>query len=119
MADQAHHPVLLEEVVEAMNIREDGYYLDATAGRGGHVAAILEKLGADGRILALDRDPQAVAAVSKRFLDDRRVQVRQRIFSGGVPVSIKRMTRLTSTWVLPEPALADTQAETSGLEARA
>ena len=81
MADQPHHPVLLEEVVEAMNIREDGYYLDATAGRGGHVAAILEKLGADGRILALDRDPQAVAAVAKRFTRDSRVQVRQANFS--------------------------------------
>ncbi|MFW2437811.1 MAG: 16S rRNA (cytosine(1402)-N(4))-methyltransferase RsmH [Arenicellales bacterium] len=81
MADQPHHPVLQEEVVEAMNIREDGYYLDATAGRGGHVAAILEKLGSDGRILALDRDPQAVAAVTKRFTNDSRVQVRQANFS--------------------------------------
>ena len=81
MADQPHHPVLLEEVVEAMNIREDGYYLDATAGRGGHVAAILEKLGTNGRILALDRDPQAVAAVTKRFINDSRVQVRQANFS--------------------------------------
>ncbi len=81
MVDQPHHPVLLEEVVEAMNIREDGYYLDATAGRGGHVMAILEKLSADGRILALDRDPQAVAAVAKRFINDSRVQVRQANFS--------------------------------------
>jgi len=81
MVDQAHHPVLLEEVVEAMNIREDGYYLDATAGRGGHVASILEKLGADGRILALDRDPGAVASVTKRFINDSRVQVRQTKFS--------------------------------------
>jgi len=64
-----------------MNIREDGYYLDATAGRGGHVAAILEKLGSNGRILALDRDPQAVAAVTKRFINDSRVQVRQANFS--------------------------------------
>ncbi|MEA1888623.1 MAG: 16S rRNA (cytosine(1402)-N(4))-methyltransferase RsmH [Pseudomonadota bacterium] len=81
MADQPHHPVLLEEVVEAMNIREDGYYLDATAGRGGHVAAILEKLGSDGRILALDRDPLAVTAVTERFSSDARVQVRQANFS--------------------------------------
>ena len=81
MADQPHHPVLMEEVVEAMNIREDGYYLDATAGRGGHVAAILEQLGPEGRILAIDRDPQAVAAVTKRFLNDSRVQVRQANFS--------------------------------------
>ncbi len=81
MADQPHHPVLLEEVVAAMNIREDGFYLDATAGRGGHVAAILEKLGAKGRVLALDRDPQAVLAVTERFIDDPRVQVKQANFS--------------------------------------
>jgi len=81
MTEHYHRPVLLEEVVEAMNIREDGYYLDATAGRGGHVAAVLERLGPDGRILAIDRDPQAVAAVKKRFLDDSRVVVRQANFS--------------------------------------
>lgn len=81
MTEHYHRPVLLEEVVEAMNIREDGYYLDATAGRGGHVAAVLDRLGPDGRILAIDRDPQAVAAVTKRFLDDSRVEVRQANFS--------------------------------------
>lgn len=81
MAEQPHRPVLLEEVVEAMNIREDGYYLDATAGRGGHVAAILEQLGTSGRILAIDRDPQAVAAVTERFSGDPRVTVKQANFS--------------------------------------
>ena len=81
MAEQPHRPVLLEEVVEAMNIRENGYYLDATAGRGGHVAAILEQLGTTGRILAIDRDPQAVAAVTERFSGDPRVTVKQANFS--------------------------------------
>ena len=81
MADQPHRPVLLEEVVEAMNIHQDGYYLDATAGRGGHVAAVLEQLGSSGRILAIDRDPQAVAAVTERFSGDHRVMVRQANFS--------------------------------------
>jgi 16S rRNA (cytosine1402-N4)-methyltransferase len=64
-----------------MNIREDGYYLDATAGRGGHVAAILGQLGTSGRILAIDRDPQAVAAVTERFSGDPRVTVKQANFS--------------------------------------
>ena len=81
MAEHPHRPVLLEEVVEAMKIREDGYYLDATAGRGGHVAAILQKLGPTGHILAIDRDPQAVAAVTKRFAKDPRVTVMQANFS--------------------------------------
>ena len=81
MEQHPHRPVLLEEVVEAMNIREDGYYLDATAGRGGHVAAILGQLGTSGRILAIDRDPQAVAAVTERFSGDPRVTVKQANFS--------------------------------------
>ena len=81
MAEQHHRPVLLEEVVEAMNIREDGYYLDATAGRGGHVAAILGHSALQVVVLAIDRDPQAVAAVTERFSGDHRVTVRQANFS--------------------------------------
>lgn len=81
MAAQPHRPVLLEEVVAAMNIREDGYYLDATAGRGGHIAAVLACLGPNGRILALDRDPQAVAYVKELFHGDARITVRHARFS--------------------------------------
>lgn len=64
-----------------MNIREDGFYLDATAGRGGHIAAMLACLGPRGRVLALDRDPQAVAYVAGRFRGDERVTVYQARFS--------------------------------------
>lgn len=59
---QAHIPVLLGEVMEALAIHPEGTYLDATFGRGGHSRAILERLGPAGRLFALDRDPQAVAA---------------------------------------------------------
>ena len=55
----SHVSVLLEESVDALNIREDGVYLDATFGRGGHSRAILERLGEGGCLYALDRDPQA------------------------------------------------------------
>ncbi|MBC3765290.1 16S rRNA (cytosine(1402)-N(4))-methyltransferase RsmH [Neptunicella marina] len=57
----AHQSVLLEESLEALNIRADGTYLDATFGRGGHSRAILNKLNSKGRLYAIDRDPQAIA----------------------------------------------------------
>jgi 16S rRNA (cytosine1402-N4)-methyltransferase len=56
-----HRTVLLEEAVEALRIRPEGIYVDATFGRGGHSRAILQRLGKDGKLIALDRDLQAVA----------------------------------------------------------
>jgi 16S rRNA (cytosine1402-N4)-methyltransferase len=56
-----HQPVLLQEALEGLSLRDDGWYVDATYGRGGHSAAILAGLGAAGRLLAVDKDPAAVA----------------------------------------------------------
>ena len=58
----AHTTVLLNEAVEALAIKPDGIYVDGTFGRGGHSARILEQLGGNGRLIALDKDPAAVAA---------------------------------------------------------
>ena len=66
----AHLPVLLTEAVAALAIKPDGLYVDATFGRGGHSRAILEKLGPAGRLIALDRDPMAIAA-GKAITDPR------------------------------------------------
>jgi 16S rRNA (cytosine1402-N4)-methyltransferase len=57
-----HEPVLAREAIEALAIRPDGVYVDGTFGRGGHTRLILERLGPDGRLIALDRDPQAAQA---------------------------------------------------------
>ncbi|MCF8191908.1 MAG: 16S rRNA (cytosine(1402)-N(4))-methyltransferase RsmH [Burkholderiales bacterium] len=60
----AHVPVLLDEALDALRIDPNGIYVDATFGRGGHSRAILQRLGPHGRLLALDRDPTAVAAAA-------------------------------------------------------
>jgi len=57
-----HEPVLAREAIEALAVRPDGIYVDGTFGRGGHSRLILERLGPHGRLIALDRDPQAAEA---------------------------------------------------------
>ena len=69
-AQDSHRTVLLEEAVDALAIRADGAYVDATFGRGGHSRLILDRLGPRGRLIALDKDPEAVAA-AKRISDAR------------------------------------------------
>jgi 16S rRNA (cytosine1402-N4)-methyltransferase len=66
----SHTPVLLEKAVNALNIKSDGVYLDGTFGGGGHSKAILERLSERGRLFAIDRDLDAIAAST---IDDERV----------------------------------------------
>lgn len=61
--------------MEALDLREDGIYLDATFGRGGHSAAILERLGPQGRLLAMDRDPDAIAAAREMEANEPGLEV--------------------------------------------
>ena len=76
MNDTAEHtPVLLFQVLAALNIRASGTYLDATYGRGGHAGAILQNLIANGRLLCLDRDCMAIADARVRFASEPRVTV--------------------------------------------
>ena len=81
MGDYQHQPVLLEEVVEALNIRPDGKYLDGTFGRGGHSRAILARLSGKGCLLSLDRDPEAVAAGKELQKQDPRFSIVQGNFA--------------------------------------
>jgi len=70
-----HTPVLLPQVLAALNIQASGTYMDATFGRGGHAGAILEQLIANGRLLCLDRDSAAIAEARVRFAGDSRVTI--------------------------------------------
>ncbi|WP_334056717.1 16S rRNA (cytosine(1402)-N(4))-methyltransferase RsmH [Alteromonas sp. S005] len=69
-----HISVLLDECIEALAIKPDGIYIDATFGRGGHSAHILKALGENGRLIAFDRDLQAIKA-AERFADDKRFSI--------------------------------------------
>jgi len=73
MENFKHTTVLLDEAVNGLNIRHDGIYIDGTFGRGGHSRLILSQLGAEGRLLAIDRDPQAIAAA--QAIDDPRFNI--------------------------------------------
>jgi 16S rRNA (cytosine1402-N4)-methyltransferase len=70
-----HTAVLLPQVLAALNVQASGTYMDTTFGRGGHAGAILEKLIANGRLLCLDRDPEAVAAARAKYSADPRVSI--------------------------------------------
>jgi len=74
-----HKPVLLREAVDALAIKPDGAYVDATFGRGGHSRLILSRLGEHGRLIALDRDPAAVEAA--QAIADPRFCIRHGSFS--------------------------------------
>ena len=69
----AHTPVLLDEVLAGLAVQDAGHYCDATFGRGGHTTALLARLGSAGRVCAIDRDPEAIAAGRERFASEPRL----------------------------------------------
>ena len=75
MSSDAHVPVLLEPVLEGLKIRPDGYYVDGTFGRGGHSGEILKQLNAKGRLIAIDRDPQAIESAPEVLRNDPRFEL--------------------------------------------
>ncbi len=77
----SHRPVLLEEALQGLNINADGIYVDGTFGRGGHSGSILARLSDAGRLLALDKDPEAIAEARRRFGDDDRFAIEQCSFA--------------------------------------
>jgi len=77
----AHLPVLFAQVMEGLRVTTDGTYLDGTFGRGGHARGVLEKLGPGGRLLLMDKDPEAIAVAEREFAGDARVAIRRGSFA--------------------------------------
>ena len=75
MSSNDHVPVLLGPVLEGLQIKPDGCYVDGTFGRGGHSREILQQLGDEGRVIAIDRDPQAIASAPAFLTEDPRFEL--------------------------------------------
>lgn len=75
-----HKSVLLQEAVDALSVKLDGIYVDATAGGGGHSSRIAESLNNSGRLIAIDRDPDAIAVLTERFKDKENVTIVNDVF---------------------------------------
>ncbi len=70
-----HRPVLYAEILDALAIKENGIYIDGTFGRGGHSRGILDRLGQKGRLIVIDKDPEAIAVAEKLSAEDGRITV--------------------------------------------
>jgi len=81
MSDSPHLSVLLEESVQALAVEPSGTYIDGTFGRGGHARAILARLGPAGRLLGIDRDPEAITAARALEEADARFRAVQAPFA--------------------------------------
>ena len=106
-----HLTVLLQEAINALAVKPSGTYIDGTFGRGGHSRAILERLGPNGRLLALDRDPQAVAAA--REINDPRVTVVLHSF-GELAETVRQAGIETADGVLLDIGVSSPQIDEGG-----
>ncbi len=79
-AEPVHAPVLLEETLAGLAVRPEGTYVDGTYGRGGHSRALLARLGSGGRLVVVDRDPEAIASARHEFGEEPRVRVHHATF---------------------------------------
>ena len=103
-----HEPVLLNEAIEALAIQPDGTYLDGTFGRGGHSRAILERLGPQGRLIALDQDPEAERA-ARAFSDARFAFFRTRFSALSEVLGERKLQGMLFDFGVSSPQLDDPQ----------
>ncbi|TZF83405.1 16S rRNA (cytosine(1402)-N(4))-methyltransferase RsmH [Cognatilysobacter lacus] len=74
-ASTGHLPVMYAQVLDGLRVSGDGTYLDGTFGRGGHARGVLERLGPKGRLLVMDKDPEAISVAEREFGADPRVSI--------------------------------------------
>src|SRR5205085_5613067 len=101
-----HEPVLLGEALEALALRPQGLYVDGTCGRGGHSRAILARLGTQGRLIALDRDPQAEQA-AREISDARFTFVRSPFSALGALLGDRKAQGMLFDFGVSSPQLED------------
>lgn len=77
---EQHIPVLLEQVIEVLDPKPGQIFIDLTAGFGGHSAALLERVGENGRVILVDQDPEAITALKNRFKNDQRASIKKANF---------------------------------------
>jgi 16S rRNA (cytosine1402-N4)-methyltransferase len=81
-SDTGHIPVLYAQALAGLQVKANGIYLDGTFGRGGHARGVLQQLGPQGRLLLMDKDPQAIEQARTQFGGDERVAIRRGSFAG-------------------------------------
>jgi 16S rRNA (cytosine1402-N4)-methyltransferase len=106
-----HTPVLVEEALAALALRPGGLYVDATFGRGGHSARILEALGSGGELVAIDRDPAAIAAGRARFAHEARLHLVHGEFAELATLVLAHTTRTHCDAVLFDFGVASPQLD--------
>ncbi|WP_438970188.1 16S rRNA (cytosine(1402)-N(4))-methyltransferase RsmH [Methylophaga sp.] len=109
-----HLPVLLNETIAGLSVKPDGKYLDATFGRGGHSRAILALLSENGRLLGLDRDPQAVATGKKLAREDSRFSIDHCAFSEMASAAHTRLWQNNIDGILMDIGVSSPQLDDAG-----
>jgi 16S rRNA (cytosine1402-N4)-methyltransferase len=106
--------VLPAEVIDALAIVSDGIYMDLTYGRGGHAGAILDRLGAHGRLIVLDKDPAAIRAAQQRHGQDARVHIHAGSYAGAAAVADALGLRGRVNGVLMDLGVSSAQLDDPG-----